>query len=370
MKLFITMVAIASMLIMPACYGQIKNSTSESVKIYGNCGMCKSKIEAAGSIAKVAKVEWNEETKIATLTYNKTKTNREEILKRIALAGYDSDSFLAPDDVYANLHKCCQYDRVKKIAVKTVAPIENNALTEDTNLEDQPITVSTTSDLNPPAEMPASESKAGQVSDASAQPSHSQHTAPDATTDSKKDKVTEKSAATTSNANPKKTSQSSSAGNKATVQKSELMKSDAKYLKALFDSYFGLKDALVKTDANAAALKANELLAFIKAVKMESLGAEEHMVWMKVYKKLMADSESISISKDVKKQRSSFITLSKNMYDLIKAAKYNTDVYYQFCPMANDGKGANWLSKEKAVKNPYYGNEMLSCGKVVETIKN
>jgi hypothetical protein len=61
--------------------------------------------------------------------------------------------------------------------------------------------------------------------------------------------------------------------------------------------------------------------------------------------------------------------LSENMYALIKVSKTETPTYYQFCPMANDGKGANWLSKENAVKNPYYGSQMLTCGKVVETIK-
>lgn len=55
--------------------------------------------------------------------------------------------------------------------------------------------------------------------------------------------------------------------------------------------------------------------------------------------------------------------------DLIKVSKQETPIYYQFCPMANNGKGANWLSKENVVKNPYYGSMMLSCGKVTETIK-
>ena len=63
------------------------------------------------------------------------------------------------------------------------------------------------------------------------------------------------------------------------------------------------------------------------------------------------------------------MSLSKNMYELIKVVKPAETVYYQFCPMANDGKGANWLSKESGVKNPYYGSQMLSCGKTVETIK-
>jgi glucan biosynthesis protein len=97
-------------------HAQIKNSKTETIKITGNCGMCKSNIEKAGSVKKVAKVVWNEETKMATITYNPQKTNVEEILKRIALAGYDSAKFQATDDAYNNLHGCCQYDRDFKAA--------------------------------------------------------------------------------------------------------------------------------------------------------------------------------------------------------------------------------------------------------------
>jgi hypothetical protein len=63
------------------------------------------------------------------------------------------------------------------------------------------------------------------------------------------------------------------------------------------------------------------------------------------------------------------MALSKNMYTLMKASNLEKPVYYQHCPMYNDGNGANWISKENVVKNPYYGSQMLSCGKVVETIK-
>ena len=42
--------------------------------------------------------------------------------------------------------------------------------------------------------------------------------------------------------------------------------------------------------------------------------------------------------------------------------------YVQHCPMANDNNGADWLSKEKEIKNPYYGDKMLKCGMVSETI--
>ena len=101
---------------------------------------------------------------------------------------------------------------------------------------------------------------------------------------------------------------------------------------------------------------------------MGKLKMEEHTVWMKIEKGLKTDAQHIKETKDTEHQREHFMSLSKSMYELIKAAKPAETVYYQFCPMANDGKGANWLSKESAIKNPYYGSQMLTCGKTVETI--
>ncbi len=97
-----------------ACNAQINNANSETVKIYGNCGMCKSTIEKAGYQKDIAKVEWNKASKMAKITYDKSKTNLDEILKRISLSGYDSDKFRAPDKAYNKLHECCHYERPEK----------------------------------------------------------------------------------------------------------------------------------------------------------------------------------------------------------------------------------------------------------------
>ena len=272
-------------------FAQIKNAKTETVKIYGNCGMCKATIEKAGNVNKVASVEWNKDTKMATLTYDSDKTNQDEILKRIALAGYDSEKFLAPDDVYAKLPGCCQYSRELKPAAKS-----NDAGMDMKN-------------------------------------EHANH-----------------------NHNEM------AATNTADAQ-------NAPQLKAVFDNYFSVKDALVKTDAGTSSAKAAELVKAIKAVEMAKLSTEEHTAWMKVMKELTANAEKIAASKDVAKQREIFALLSKNMYELVKVSKQETPVYYQHCPMYNNGKGANWLSKENTVKNPYYGSKMLSCGKTVETIE-
>lgn len=278
--------AITLLLSFTACNAQIKNAKTESVKIYGNCGMCESTIETAGNIKKVAQVDWNKDTKMATLTYDPSKTNQDEILKRIALAGYDSDQFLAPDDVYAQLPECCQYERVKKSETAKSVTIADHSM-------------------------------------------HNHNTMTDKTTETKQ---------------------------------------EVNQLKAVFDNYFALKDALVASDGNLASAKAKELLNALNAVQMNKLSNEEHTVWMKVIKDLKFDTEHIEETKDVGHQRDHFNTLSDNMYQLLKVSKQETPTYYQHCPMANNGKGANWLSKENTVKNPYYGAKMLTCGKTVETI--
>ena len=282
------MIAI-SVLLSTTGNAQIKNAKTESVKIYGNCGMCETKIEKAGNIKKIANVDWNQETQMATLTYDAKKTNQDEILKRIALVGYDSDKFLAPDDVYNNLHGCCQYDRVAKVPVK-----------EETT------SIASNGD-------------------------HSNHSNHSETT--------------------------------TTVIQSE------NQLKAVFDNYFLVKDALITSNGISTASASKELVTAINNVKMDKLDMDVHMVWMKVVNTIQKDAENIANTKDVKIQRDHFTSLSKEIYTLIKISKYENPVYYQFCPMFNDGKGANWLSKENAVKNPYYGSMMLNCGKTVETIK-
>ncbi|WP_343588523.1 DUF3347 domain-containing protein [Flavobacterium sp.] len=140
---------------------------------------------------------------------------------------------------------------------------------------------------------------------------------------------------------------------------------DANQLQSVYDAYFDVKDALIKSDSKLTSAKAATLLTAITAVKMDKLKSNEHTVWMKVVKKLTTDAKSISATTDLKKQRETFKSLSKNTYDLIKVSNPEQPIYKQYCPMAD----ADWLSKEKAVKNPYYGSSMLTCGNVVETIK-
>ena len=42
--------------------------------------------------------------------------------------------------------------------------------------------------------------------------------------------------------------------------------------------------------------------------------------------------------------------------------------YIQHCPMAFDNEGADWISKEREIRNPYFGDKMMKCGIVQDTI--
>ncbi|MEX0636394.1 MAG: hypothetical protein WD135_06475 [Ferruginibacter sp.] len=89
----------------------------ETIKVWGNCGMCKETIETAATKAGAATANWNEESKELKVTYATNKTDSKKIQQKIANSGYDTQDFIAPDKVYNKLHGCCKYER--KVAETT-----------------------------------------------------------------------------------------------------------------------------------------------------------------------------------------------------------------------------------------------------------
>ncbi|HOZ78906.1 MAG TPA: hypothetical protein PLY34_13005 [Ferruginibacter sp.] len=83
----------------------------ETIKVWGNCGMCKKNIEKAAKSAGATAANWNEDSKQLKLTYSISKTSGDKIQQAIADAGYDTQDKTASDEAYNNLHGCCQYDR-------------------------------------------------------------------------------------------------------------------------------------------------------------------------------------------------------------------------------------------------------------------
>ncbi len=137
----------------------------------------------------------------------------------------------------------------------------------------------------------------------------------------------------------------------------------------VLDAYLNIKNALVANDAKTASASAKIMLDEIGKVPMDKMTSEQHSVWMKYTKKLSFDAKHISEVAELDHDREHFTSLSKNLYAVAKAFPIVTPVYYQFCPMANDSKGAYWLSEQEKIHNPYFGDRMNGCASTKETIQ-
>jgi hypothetical protein len=145
----------------------------------------------------------------------------------------------------------------------------------------------------------------------------------------------------------------------ATIQKSYSQDTlKQKQLSNLLSHYYNIKDALVAGNANKAASEAEEYVRTLNGIEFQTISEGNANA-------LLKDATAISESKDINRQREHFANFSNNMVLLAKSMKLSSDtIYAAYCPM----KKASWLSADKVIKNPYYGNAMLTCGKVVETI--
>lgn len=127
-------------------------------------------------------------------------------------------------------------------------------------------------------------------------------------------------------------------------------------LGTVYEHYLHVKDALIASKASEAKTGAGELKKALKDVNGSTAALEA--------------ASKISASSDLKEQRKIFSTLSDEMAQLVKGGKLSAgSLYLEYCPMANNNEGAYWLSNEKEIKNPYFGDMMLKCGSVKETIQ-
>lgn len=141
----------------------------------------------------------------------------------------------------------------------------------------------------------------------------------------------------------------------------------SKSVSAVLQTYYKLKNELVSANISTTAAAATEFKLAVTAVSKSTASAAEVKALEAVKQKLQTDAAAIIAANDIDKQRELFATLSTNMISLAKSISLSDkEIYVDYCPM----KKASWLSAEKAIKNPYYGNKMLNCGNVKETIKH
>ena len=141
-------------------------------------------------------------------------------------------------------------------------------------------------------------------------------------------------------------------------------------LTKVYNAYLKMNDAFVESNAKSVANEAKKVIKAIESVDMALLEHDPHMKWMDQLEILNRTINSISKLNDIEKQRNEYIQFNLAFYESVKMfGLENTITYFQYCPMANNDKGAYWLSSKKDILNPYFGDAMLSCGETKETIK-
>ncbi|UOB16483.1 efflux RND transporter periplasmic adaptor subunit [Abyssalbus ytuae] len=140
-------------------------------------------------------------------------------------------------------------------------------------------------------------------------------------------------------------------------------------LKNVLDDYLKLKDALVNDNPEASVTNAKKIVESLNKVDMKLLtGSQTHNHWMMLEKEIRSLSTLIIHSQNIEAQRNHFNNLSLYTTNAVEVFGVKETVFSQFCPMANNNKGAYWLSTEKEIFNPYFGEAMLKCGEVVKEI--
>ncbi len=148
-------------------------------------------------------------------------------------------------------------------------------------------------------------------------------------------------------------------------------KSEKQQLMPLVEAYLQMKDALVTSNVQIAQHHATHLTKAIASLPATAFKDEDaRQYWAAAAPKLSDLSSKIVQAEDIVSVRKHFTLLSDRMSNLLKVfGPLDAPIFVQFCPMANDNKGGYWLSKQSEIRNPYYGDEMLTCGKVVAEIQ-
>lgn len=131
----------------------------------------------------------------------------------------------------------------------------------------------------------------------------------------------------------------------------------------IIDAYLQIKNGLVADSNDNAVAGATALLAAFSAFDMTKLTEDTHEKYMEILESAKEHSEHI-VKNPIDHQREHFEALSTDISDMIALLGTEKTLYKDFCPMANNNKGAYWLSEVKEIKNPYFGSKMLKCGSV------
>jgi Cu(I)/Ag(I) efflux system membrane fusion protein len=141
-------------------------------------------------------------------------------------------------------------------------------------------------------------------------------------------------------------------------------------LTSVYKAQLDLQKAFLATDASKVKKAVLVVEAKLAKVDMSLVKGDMHNHWMAILKTLTESLNRMKKSGEIKQQRLAYAAFNDALYSAIKMfGTMGETIYYQFCPMAKNGSGAYWLSATKEIKNPYYGDAMLTCGETKEVIR-
>jgi hypothetical protein len=141
-------------------------------------------------------------------------------------------------------------------------------------------------------------------------------------------------------------------------------------VREIVDHYLHVKNSLAGDNAAEAANGAKAMIESISKLDKSLFTAAQKAAYDKDDASLKEHAGQIAKNgADIKLQRSHFVQLSETVYDLVKQFGGGRTLYHDHCPMARDNQGAMWISEIKEVRNPYFGEKMLTCGTIEEVIQ-
>ena len=141
-------------------------------------------------------------------------------------------------------------------------------------------------------------------------------------------------------------------------------------IREILAGYLQMKNAFAKDNSKDAAAAGNQMVKTFENFNKTSLTAEQAKIYNDIEDDAKEHAEHVGLNAgNIKHQREHFEMLSKDIYQLVKTFGGGQKLYYDHCPMYNDGKGANWISETKEIANPYLGKSMPTCGTVKEELK-
>ena len=141
----------------------------------------------------------------------------------------------------------------------------------------------------------------------------------------------------------------------------------------LLAAYLELKEALVESDSVKADQAAARVSKAADSLKVNEIGGDSTGTIPKLAETLIlslkGSCDGLAGEKNLQDKRKEFEMVSDIIYNLARTVRYTGHtLYYQHCPMAFDNRGAYWLSDDPVIRNPYFGNKMLRCGTVEDSL--